>query len=244
MAHQEAQRNATLEQQQKQLDTQDKFQRQDQLKKQQEMLCQQMRTQGYQLPMQQSYGYSADVQYMPKQNFGMQYGAAMPAKQTSSMPFSAAMPARQASSMQYVGYGAAMPLHAASLVPRSTTAAQRQEHNYWSLQLQQQRQEKQIAEQQHFLKQQVASIQQPDAPAAPFIPTPHGSAMPPMYGSIGGVTQYPGAEMSYTQQAPMYQTQSFVQPAPKEQQPSLQPQPQSQQLFDNRSQLSAAEHTS
>jgi len=38
-----------------------------------------------------------------------------------------------------------------------------------------------------------------------------GGYMPPMYGSIGGVQQYPGAEM-YTQQAPIYQTQTFAQP--------------------------------
>jgi hypothetical protein len=37
--------------------------------------------------------------------------------------------------------------------------------------------------------------------------------MPPMYGSIGGVNQYPGAEMSYAAPSqPIYQTQSFVQP--------------------------------
>jgi len=52
----EAQRKATLEQQKKQFDTQDKLQRQDQLKKQQEIQYQQMPTQGYQIPMQQSYG--------------------------------------------------------------------------------------------------------------------------------------------------------------------------------------------
>jgi len=47
-----AHHKATLEQQQKQLDTQDTLQCQDQLKKQQEMLYQQMPTQGYQMPMQ------------------------------------------------------------------------------------------------------------------------------------------------------------------------------------------------
>jgi len=62
----EAQRKARLEQQQKQLDTQDKLQRQDQLKKQQEMQYQQMPTQGYPMPMQQSHGYSTDAQYMPQ----------------------------------------------------------------------------------------------------------------------------------------------------------------------------------
>jgi len=58
----EAQRKARLEQQQKQLDTQDKLQRQEQ----QEMQYQQMPTQGYPMPMQQSHGYSTDAQYMPQ----------------------------------------------------------------------------------------------------------------------------------------------------------------------------------
>jgi len=130
----EAQRKATLEQQQKQLDTQGKLQRQDQLKKQQEMQYQQMPTQ---MPMQQSYGYSTDAQYMPQQTSGVKYGAAMPAQQTSSMQFSAAIPAWQTSSMQYGGYGASKSLHAT-------------------------------------------------LHAAPFIPTPHGGAMPPVHCSMGG----------------------------------------------------------
>jgi len=186
----EAQRKATLEQQQTQLDTQDKLQRQDQLKKQQEMQYQQMPTQGYQMPMQQSYGYSTDAQYMPQQTSGVKYGAAMPAQQTSSMQFGAAMPARQTSSMQNGGYGASMPVHATLHTAPFvyTAAAQRQDHNYWSLQRQQQqRQEEQnIVEQQRFHKQQVASIQQPDSLAASFIPTPHGGAIPPVHSSMGG----------------------------------------------------------
>ena len=77
-------------------------------------------------------------------------------------------------------------LHAAPYV--YTAAAQRQEHNYWSLQRQQQqRQEEQnIVEEQCFHKQQFASIQQPDTPAALFIPTPHGGAMPPVHCPMGG----------------------------------------------------------
>jgi len=39
--------------------------------KQQDMQYQQILTQGYQMPMQQSYGYSADAQYMPQQTSGM-----------------------------------------------------------------------------------------------------------------------------------------------------------------------------
>ena len=53
-----------------------------QLKKQQEMQYQQMPTQGYQMPMQQSYGYSTDAQYMPQQTSGVKYGAAMPAQRS------------------------------------------------------------------------------------------------------------------------------------------------------------------
>lgn len=39
-----------------------------------------------------------------------------------------------------------------------------------------------------------------------------------MYGSIGGAPQYPGAETVYSQ--PMYQTQSYVQPATQYVQPT------------------------
>ena len=44
------------------------------------------------MPMQQSYGYSTDAQYM-SQTYGVKYGAAMPAQQTSSMQFSVVIPA-------------------------------------------------------------------------------------------------------------------------------------------------------
>jgi len=131
------QRKATLEQQQKQLDTQDKLQRQDELKKQQEIQYQQMPTQGYQMPMQQSYGYLTDAQYMPQQTSGVKYGAAMPAQQTSSMQFSTALPAWQKCSMQYGSQSASKSLHA-TLHP------------------------------------------------APFIPTSHGGAIPPVHCSMGG----------------------------------------------------------
>jgi len=178
------------------------------------MQYQQMPTQGYQMPMQQSYGYLTDAQYMPQQTSGVKYGAVMPAQQTSSMQFSAAIPAWQTSSMQYGGYGASKSLHATlhaapfiptphggvmppvhcsmggaggggaegggeggkffhptlHVAPFVYTAATQQQ---WSLERQQQqRQEEQnIVEQQRFHKQQFASFQQPDTPAAPFIPT-------------------------------------------------------------------------
>jgi len=164
----EAQRKATLEQQQKQPDTQDKLQRQDQLKKQQEMQYQQTPTQGYQMPMQQSY-CSTCAQYMPQQTSGVKYGAAMPSRQTSSMqhggycaskslhatlhaapfiptPHGGAMPPVHCFMVGAGGRGAEggreggkffhATLHAAPFV--YTAAAQRQEHNYWSLQRQQQ----------------------------------------------------------------------------------------------------------
>ena len=73
-----------------------------------------MPTQGYQMPMQQSYSYSTDAQYMPQQTSVGKYSAAMPAQQASSMQFSAAIPAWQTSStmMQYGGYSASKSLHA------------------------------------------------------------------------------------------------------------------------------------
>jgi len=161
-------------------------------------------------------------------------------------------------------------LHAAPFV--YTAAAQQQEHNYWSLQqYQQQRQEEQnIVEQQCFHKQQFASIQQPDTPAAPFIPTPHGGAMSPVHcpmGGAGGRGAEGGEEGGVTRDlcvagekqegggdshagktkknsAHGDQRGAHEQPLVQEQQPSLQPQPQSQQSFDNHVQLSAAVHTS
>jgi len=96
-----------------------------------------------------------------------------------------------------VKYGADMPLHATLHAAPFiyTAAAQRQEHNYWSLQRQQQqRQEEQnIVEQHLFHKKEVASIQKPDPPASPFIPTPHGGTMPPVNSSMGSAGGW-GAE--------------------------------------------------
>jgi len=144
-------------------------------------------------------------------------------------------------------------------------------HSSIQLLQQKQRQEEQnIVVQQRFHKQQFASIQQPDTPAAPFIPTPHGGAMPPVHCYMGG-EEGSGAEggregggtrdlcvagegqegsgdshagKTKNNSAHGDQRGEHEQLMVQEQQPSLQPQLQSQQIFDNHAQLSAAVHTS
>jgi len=232
--------------------------------KQQDMQYQQIPTQGYQMPIQQlsrrAIHAPAVLWYVVRRSH-----------------------AWQTSSMQYGDYGAAMPLHATLHAAPIfyTTAAQRQEYNYWSL-----HSSSSSGRRSKILPNSSASTSSRllpfsslipllhDPPAAPFIPTLHGGVMSLMHCSMdgaggrgakgggegGGMCDLHVAAEGHTggreggRDSHAGKTENIGahgdqrgnpgRPLLQEQQPSLQPQPQLQQLFDDYAQLSVAMHTS